>query len=153
MQAPQPLQITVQEFGLWRTSLVALGVLLLAVLTAWCFAMATRWALGVLLLSALSSLGALLSLARTDAASLRWDGQVWALGPAASRGHEPDLGVLSVAVDLRFWMLLKFSTSPSWQDVRWLPVQRSGHALTWHALRATAYGAKTTPEILPQFAI
>jgi hypothetical protein len=151
MQAPPPLQVTVQEFGLWRSLLAVLAAVLASVLGAWCIAMSSFWVLGMAAVLALFGFSAAASLVRIAPFSLRWDTQVWALGAAATRGHEPEVGKLSIAIDLGFWMLLKFSTSAALRDTRWLPVQRRGLALVWQTLRATLYGAKPTLEILPKF--
>jgi len=88
---------------------------------------------------ALMALG--VSLAKTTAVDLRWDGRTWYLGPAVG---EPVSGDLSVAIDLGAWMLLRFS--PALPQARprstWLPVQRHGLEAQWHALRCAVYSPR-----------
>src|SRR5436190_23353592 len=103
MRASPAFQVSVTRFGVWRTAIFALLAISAAVLIAWLVwrdpSMSPAWRFasgtaGVLLLSS----GA--SLLRVAPTSLRWDGQQWHLGPAASAGDEPHAGKLAVALDL-----------------------------------------------------
>ncbi len=81
---------------------------------------------------------------------LRWDTQCWHLSPGDG---PPQAGRLNVHVDLGVWMLLRFvpGESQTWRRRGiWLPIQRRGHASSWHVLRATVYCAK--PESMPSVA-
>lgn len=88
-----------------------------------------------------------LASARVQPVSLRWDGQLWHLGPPASVGHEPRAGALRVLVDLGPWMLLRFEPAYStWRHRSiWLPVQRLGLESQWHALRCAVHSPRPRP--------
>jgi hypothetical protein len=73
--------------------------------------------------------------------SLRWDGQLWHIGLQDATGQEPLPGSVDVTVDLGAWILLRFKAEGARRG-HWLPVQRRGHELAWHALRATVYCAR-----------
>ncbi len=119
------------------------------IMTMWCWASSAPWWMRVCAgtLLVLSTWG-LLSLFRVRPFSLRWDTQVWGFGRAEQRGHEPCSGYVAVAIDLGFWMLLRFApTASSLGRHQWLPVQRRGHEQMWHAFRATVHGAVPTCRI------
>jgi hypothetical protein len=144
MHAPLSFQITVRCFGVWRWGCCVL--ILLAALTTACWA-AAAWSShpGWLAFSVLLGVGAvggvLLHAWHLAPTSLRWDGQFWHLGPAATIGQEPQVGSLTVMMDLGVWILLRFVVNGARGGV-WLPVQRRGHEPGWHGLRATVYCAR-----------
>jgi hypothetical protein len=144
MHAPPPFQITVCRFGAWRAACAGLATVAWLVVVAWTMD-AVKAHPTLLLLSLLVLVGASLGLLRQAwhlaPASLRWDGQLWHVGPAATMGEEPQAGRLAVAVDLGAWMLLRFGAEGA-RGGAWLPVQRRGHELAWHGLRATVYCAR-----------
>jgi hypothetical protein len=149
MHAPPPYQITLRRFGVWRGGCGGLMVSSLAAAAAWGPAAATvhpAALVAALTVWALASLALLVHLSRLAAVSLRWDGQSWHLGPAASVGEEPLAGHLSISLDLGAWMLLRFVPSGARRG-RWVPAQRRGHEAAWHGLRATVYCAR--PVALP----
>lgn len=148
MHAPPPFQITVHRFGVWRVACAALA------LAAW--GATAGWALGAmqvhpewlalsLLALVTASVGQLARSSRLAPTSLRWDGQLWHLGPGDAKGQEPQAGRLVVALDLGSWLLLRFVPEGAWRG-RWVPVQRRGHELAWHGLRATVYCARPVPQ-------
>ncbi len=149
MHAPPPFQITVCRFGVWRVACAGLAVVTWAVTAGWAMSVIQvhpAWlALSVTLL-ALGSIGLLLQVWHLAPTSLRWDGQFWHAGPEATKGQEPQSGRLVVALDLGAWMLLRFVAAGAKRGT-WLPVQRRGHELAWHGLRATVYCAR--PVSLP----
>jgi hypothetical protein len=140
VQTPPPFQITVHKFGVWRAILTSIVALIFATLLTWSISLGSVWSGVFSTLALVLSLAAWRSLARVQAFSLRWDTQVWALGEAQTRGHEPYMGQLIVTLDLGFWMLLKFSPYDAHARTRWLAVQHAGHERWWHALRTTVYG-------------
>lgn len=144
MHAPLPFQITVRRFGAWWLGCVSLVAVAAAVTVWWARSAIDPHALwltgsGVLLLGASGAL--LASALQLRPTSLRWDGQLWHIGPAAMAGQEPQSGRMLVALDLGPWMLLRFVAGGA-RGGRWLPVQRRGHEAGWHALRATVYCAR-----------
>ncbi|MEP7099817.1 MAG: hypothetical protein ABI781_04875 [Burkholderiales bacterium] len=147
MRAAPAFQVSLQRFGVWRGAVLLLATLGVAAVTAWlmwreppltspgslCVALA---ALGLAVFGAAS--------ARVQTADLRWDGRVWHLGLASG---DPVGGDLTVAIDLGPWMLLRFS--PAAPEARprttWLPAQRRGLELQWHALRCAVYSPRPAP--------
>jgi hypothetical protein len=94
-----------------------------------------------------AAIGLSASLSAVVPLTLRWDGQGWTLGPAASAGNEPWPGEVTVCIDLGNWLLLRFRhrSSGCWPKVTWLPVQRRGQQAQWHALRCALYSTRPTP--------
>ncbi|HEX3141329.1 MAG TPA: hypothetical protein VHQ87_14810 [Rhizobacter sp.] len=145
----------VRRFGVWRLASSLLVLAAAAAVGGWVYQVAESSAvlagatLGLLVLSSAVILIQAWSLQPT---SLRWDTQRWHLGSAASAGHEPSSGHLTVAMDWGMWMLLRFvpDERAAWQPDSWLPVQRGGHEAAWHALRSTVYCAR--PVSLPAVA-
>jgi hypothetical protein len=153
MHAPPHFQVTVRHFGAWRAAVSLTAVIAGCVMVAWLAAVpaiAIGWKAALLVLSGLASAASLHQAWTLRPVALRWDTQCWHL---SATGVAPQAGWLSVHVDLGAWMLLRFvpSEPASWRRRSlWLPVQRRGHAASWHALRATVYCAR--PESLPSAA-
>jgi hypothetical protein len=129
--------VLVERFGLWNGGIAVLVLLSSASLTAW-------------LLDAVGTPGGLSAVAlafplfalRPRAFSLRWDGQVWHLGPAQSAGDEPWPVELAVRVDLGAWVLLQVRPSSGFpRNWIWLPIQKRGLEPAWHALRCALFAA------------
>ncbi|MBL0727902.1 hypothetical protein [Piscinibacter sp. HJYY11] len=149
MHAPPPFQITARHFGMWRWACAGLVSISGLVLAGWALSagqLHPAWLALSLLLWAVASISLLLQAWRLEPVSLRWDGQLWHVGPEATAGQEPQAGGMSVTVDLGSWVLLRFVRQDSRRGL-WLPLQRSGHELSWHGLRATVYCAR--PVSLP----
>lgn len=144
MRASPAFQLTIDRFGAWRAALAVPWLAAACALPAWLLSgelslpRTAAFAAGVLALAACTRL------ARVDPMSLRWDTSAWRLGPAATRGEEPWVGTLAVAIDLGPWMLLKFAHDVTGRTrrVTWLPVQRRGIEPQWHALRCAVYCAR-----------
>ncbi|MBX3621295.1 MAG: hypothetical protein KF891_15100 [Rhizobacter sp.] len=152
MHAPLPFQMTVRCFGVWRVTCGLLCAAAATVTAIWAWrAMHSfpMWVLMSTLLVAAASTAMLWHAWGLKAQSIRWDGQVWRLGPAATAGHEPLAGRVEIAVDVGAWMMLRFvpEVPIPWRRGIWLPVQRASHEAAWHALRATVYCAR--PVTLP----
>ena len=150
MRASPAFQVVLERFGGWRVAVLAAALAGVIVMLAWLassqplVSVASRWS------AAVASLVLLLfgaSAARVAPVSLRWDGQLWHLGPPESAGHEPDSGALHVALDFGPWMLLRFEPAESAWRARptWLPVQRRGLESHWHALRCAVYSPRSRP--------
>ena len=150
MRASPALQVVIDRFGVWRAAVIVLALAGLVVVLAWTVSpqaslpAASRWPAAVAAL-ALLLFGS--SAARVAPVSLRWDGQLWHLGPPASAGHEPESGQLHVVIDLGPWMLLRFEpTESTWRThTTWLPVQKRGLEARWHALRCAVYSPRAQP--------
>lgn len=144
MRASPAFQVVLDRFGVWQAAVFAAvlsgGIVMLAWLTSEQLSVpgTLRWVIAGVVL-ALLALGA--AAARVAPVSLRWDGQLWHLGPPGSAGHEPDSGRLQVVIDLGPWLLLRFEPAESgWRTpARWLPAQRLGLETRWHALRCAVY--------------
>jgi hypothetical protein len=150
MRASPAFQVVLDRFGMWQAAVFTAVLAGALVMLAWLaseqpsLSVASRWgiagiALGLLLRGAAA--------ARVRAVSLRWDGQLWHLGPPGSAGHEPDSGPLHVAIDLGPWMLLRLEPAASTWGSRsiWLPAQRHGLEAHWHALRCAVYSPRPAP--------
>lgn len=151
MHAPPPFQITVYRFGAWRVACATLVAISWGLTAAWAFSAwhtHPEWLAVALLVLAVATGGLSLQAWRLAPTSLRWDGQLWHIGPQDTTGQEPIAGRVGVAVDLGAWMLLRFMAEGAWRG-RWLPVQRRGHELAWQGLRATVYCARPVPRLPP----
>ncbi len=147
MRAIAACQFTLSRFEAWRRTVVVFtgGVLLALLFWFTSQPVALHWTVAAGIgLVALAALGLGASLLRAEAVSLRWDGHDWHFGSARAAGHEPQMGVLSVSVDLGSWMLLRFRPhGPGrWPRATWLPVQRSGLEPQWHTLRCAVYSPR-----------
>jgi hypothetical protein len=147
--------MTVRWFGVWRAAVACLVLSAFAAVFAWMLTAVGKsaWmAIPAVLLVVLSSAVVLMSW-RLRPLSLRWDTQRWHLGPAGTEGHEPQTGGLTVSIDLGGWMLLFFTPDDAgwWRRGTWVPVQRRGHAASWHAWRCTVYCARpiSLPVVAP----
>jgi hypothetical protein len=144
MRASPAFQISVTRFGVWRTGVSIMLAATAAVLIAWLFTRDEFTPLGWQI--AVGTAGVLLviagaSLLRIEPLSLRFDGLQWHLGAADPAGDEPSSGKLVVALDLGAWMLLRFDHERGLRHrrIRWLPLQRRGLEVQWHALRCAVY--------------
>ena len=138
-------EMTVRHFGVWRAgaSFVAAGAA--AALVAWCLqrpeaSPATALAGGI----ALVCLGiALQAVRQVRPIRLQWDGQRWSAAPP---GGTPAAVELSVAIDVGAWLLLRLRAAADGprrtRHASWLPVQRRGHEVHWHALRCAVYSPR-----------
>lgn len=147
MHASPPFQMTVRRFGVWRGGLSLLVGTAVVVLGAWAqraMALTPVWVWIGLVLFVLCSAASLIHAWRLKPTRLRWDAQRWYLGDPDATTEEPPAGRLVVAMDLGAWMLLHFVPDAAGMLRRgtWLPVQRRGHEVAWHALRATVYCAR-----------
>ena len=148
MRAPPAFQVSVSRFGIWRAGVASLIAITAAVLATWLASGDAVAPLALRVTAGLIGIAVLLvgaTLMRRPALSLRWDGQAWLLGPAASAGDEPWPGQLAVAVDWGGWLLLKFdhASGSAKRRTTWLPIQRRGGLESqWHALRCAVYCAR-----------
>jgi hypothetical protein len=150
MRAHPAFQITLRRFGAWRRAVWAIAGAGSLVLAAWALGASQARPLWLLALCALGLCAVVwlsVSLNRIAPLSLRWDGQLWHLGPAHAVGNEPWPGRLTVCIDLGAWMLLRFRHAgpASRPRVSWLPVERSGQQAQWHALRCALYSPRPAP--------
>jgi hypothetical protein len=147
MRASPAFQVVLDRFGVWRAFVLMTALAGGVVVWAWLVSeqpsvpAASRWVIAGI---ALALLALAAGAARVPPVSLRWDGQLWHLGPPVSAGHEPDSGQLQVAIDLGPWMLLRFAPAASTWRTRstWLPAQRQGLESRWHALRCAVYSPR-----------
>lgn len=145
MHAPPAFQITVQRFGIWRGACAVLWSAVAATQVAWSASgqgAVVGWC--GLALTLACGLAAMSAAWRLRPVSLRWDGQAWHFGDAATRGEEPVRVRPVISLDLGNWLLVNLRPEhPAVPPLpRWLPLQRQGHEASWHGLRATLYGAK-----------
>ena len=150
MRASPAFQVVLARFGVWRWAVLGFALSGACVMAAWLVSQPASAPAATCWLTALLALGLLVLGASSSCmrpVSLRWDGQLWHLGPPASAGHEPHDGELRVLIDLGPWMLLRFEPADStWRRrATWLPVQRRGLESQWHALRCAVYSPRPKP--------
>lgn len=149
MRHPPAFQIDVRMGRAWRW---AVSVLTAASAASFLWWFAWLWhprtaslPLGALLIGAISTLVAVLlerRLHQLAPESLRWDGQSWLLGSAASRGNEERQGELLVMLDLGDWLLLRHTDVAPRRFRRhrsYLALSRADLPSQWNVLRATLY--------------
>ena len=151
MHAPPYFQLTVSRFGAWRlssaclviASTLAMGLWMAGtVVFNWPIAMTLVWFVACVCVIVVKA-------SRQQAVRIRWDMQAWHLVVDGAAG-EPVRGSLDLTVDGGAWLLLRFvpDGGSAFRDAVWLPAQRRGHENSWHALRATLYGARPAAESL-----
>ena len=150
MRASPAFQVSLHRFGVWRSAVLLLAALGLAVIAAWLITRERPVGLAAMIAAAFAaavSVGWAVSLAKVPAVSLRWDGQLWHLGAPAATPGDAAPGDLHVAIDLGPWMLLRFRPAVPGHRGRavWLPVQRRGLEAQWHALRCSVYSPRPAP--------
>ena len=145
MRAAPACQVPLLCLGAWRAAVGAVSALGATSLTAWAWTLERPvhpWLWTTVAVTAVVSCAATLSLTRRPATQLRWDGRVWHLDRERAESVSGDV---CVALDLGPWMLLRFNElrSPGMEPrVVWLPVQRRGLELQWHALRCAVYSPR-----------
>lgn len=148
MRASPAFQVSLRRFGIWRALVFSVATAAVLAVAAWLLSANQAASLpmrGLAVTGALALWGCAGTLCRNPALSLRWDTQMWHLGPLATRGDEPWHGRVTIAVDLGAWMLLAFerdSVGGMRRRTVWVPVQRSGLEGQWHALRCAVYCAR-----------
>jgi hypothetical protein len=146
MRAFPPIDFALNHFGWWRGALRVLALAAVATTLAWLVARAGQsdpLVVAFASLAALLGVACALSAARTPPRALRWDGSCWLLStPGSAAASEARHGEVQVAIDLGFWMLLRFVATSGPHRVVWLPVQRRGLESHWHALRCAVHGPR-----------
>ena len=141
MRGAPPVEIRVRRQGPWRAFVVALVILTSVSMGLWLASAEIGAAFKGVLAAVTLALGATaLSMTAPFDLSLRWTGSSWALSPRGAPASKPVAGVLTVAIDLGSWMLLRFvDESPR---TTWIPVQRAGIEGDWHALRCAVHAPR-----------
>ena len=144
MRASPPIEVALHRFGVWRGALFALACATTSVIAAWIVLSREQQHFMVVLgvaVAALAVVAMVAAAASTKPVLLRWDGARWQLTPREHRSGEPATGRLTVAIDVGFWMLLRFDADIPARRRRatWLPVQRRGLEAQWHGLRCAVF--------------
>jgi len=147
MRASAPFQATIRHFGQWRASVTILLIASAGSMAAFALARGESAPAGWRIAGLVASLAIVLAgtrLLRCPPMSLRWDSQRWHLGPESTAGEEPCAGSIDVCLDFGAWMLLRFEHDVTTGRARfsWLPVQRRGLEVHWHALRCAVYSSR-----------
>ena len=140
MRASPACQVSLRRFGVWLAAVFALTAEGAAAMAAWLASRQTPISIELMMFAGLTllvSFALAVSLWRVPAQSLRWDGKVWHLDTAP--------GELKVAVDLGPWMLLLFTPQAPGR-ASWLPVQRRGLEVQWHALRCAIHSPRVADQ-------
>ncbi len=143
MRGAPPVEIRVRRQGPWRAFVVALVVLTSVSIGLWLASAEVGAAVKGVLAAATLALGAAaLSTTAPFDLRLRWTGSSWALSPGGTPAPQPVAGVLTVAIDLGRWMLLRFVDESPRTRTTWIPVQRAGIEGDWHALRCAVHAPR-----------
>jgi hypothetical protein len=142
MRAAPALQLTLERFSAWRTSVALLCAAAAASIAAWL--QAGPWTAVAAALAA----GVSLPLTRRVPCRLSWDGERWRLGAAGAPLDELPCGTLRVMIDVGGFLLLRFEAEGA-RAMQWLPVQRSGLEASWHALRCAVYSPRPAASSVP----
>ncbi len=143
MRGAPPVEIRVRRQASWRAFVVALVALTAVSIGLWLASAEIGAAVKGVLAAVTLALGATaLSMTAPFDLSLRWTGSSWALSPRGAPASEPVAGVLSVAIDLGSWMLLRFVGESPRTRTTWIPVQRAGIEGDWHALRCAVHAPR-----------
>jgi hypothetical protein len=146
---PSPsFELTLRHFGVWFAGAGALTACAAAALVAW-FVQSRDVSLMAGLAGGLAVAGlvfAARAVCDVRPTRLRWDGQRWFAATTAVSGEPPTAVDLNVAIDLGRWMLLRLrrERAPRGAASTWLPAQRRGHEVHWHALRCAVYSPRPT---------
>ena len=150
MRGAPPVEIRVRRQGPWRAFVVALVVLTAGSIGLWLVSAevgaAAKGALAAVTLAV--GIAAVSTTAPFDL-SLRWTGASWALSRGNAPTSEPAVGVLTVAIDLGNWMLLRFVDETSPTRTTWIPVQRGSVEGDWHALRCAVHAPRALTVRIP----
>ena len=142
MRGSPSCEVVLRPSALWRAALALACLAALATLLGWARLAAQP---GTLELAGAAigfvCIAAALSLLRPVRGSLRWDGSGWTLAP---QGAEPRPGALAVALDLGWFLLLRFSPAGprGWRGGHWIALERRGLELEWHAFRCAVYSPR-----------
>ena len=147
MRVAPPLRVKVERFDIWNALLAGLGVLVFLVVGAWFasnHAATPPWG-GCLAgcFMAASVLGAGAHVRRAPV-SLRWDSRHWYFARLGVMEHEDGPWTVRVPIDLGGFMLLRLEPQDDRNRMRprWLPVQRPGLQVDWHALRCAVHSSR-----------
>lgn len=144
MRASPPIEVALNRFGVWRGALFVLVCATTSVIAAWIVLSREQQHVMVVIAAAVAAMAGVAMVAATastEPVDLRWDGARWQLTPRDPGSGEPAIGHLTVAIDLGFWMLLRFvaDVPEGRRRVTWLPVQRRGLEAQWHGLRCAVF--------------
>ena len=143
MRGAPPVEIRVRRQGPWRAFVVALVILTSVSIGLWLASAEIGAAVkGVFAVATLALGAAALSTTAPFDLRLRWTGSSWALSPGGTPAPQPVAGVLTVAIDLGRWMLLRFVDESPRTRTTWIPVQRAGIEGDWHALRCAVHAPR-----------
>jgi hypothetical protein len=143
MRGAPPVEIRVRRQGPWRAFVVALVVLTVASIGLWLASAEVDTAVQAMLaVLTLAAGAAALSTTAPFNLCVRWTGSCWTLARGEEPGSEPVTGVLTVAIDLGGWMLLRFAAGSTRTRTIWIPVQRGSVEGDWHALRCAVHAAR-----------
>ena len=147
MRGSPSCEITVVRFGAWRAAVGLVALAGLAAMAAWLATSPLGAGAGVRTGAALAALAVValaVSLLRTPAVIVRWDGALWSVAPSLPPSAAPAPGELSVALDLGSFLLLRFvaQARSGAAAARWIPVGRRGLEHEWHAFRCAVYSPR-----------
>lgn len=142
MLAAPGLTFRAARFRAWNLMVLALGMAGLLSSGAWVLdTLRGPWAAALAMAVTALVTAVCLSLLQRRPVLLRWDGQVWTWGSPGVPVEAWPRGRVQVCMDLQGWLLLRLHPAAGGQRTAatWLPVERQGDAMLWHALRCAVY--------------
>jgi hypothetical protein len=152
-------ELRLRRFGAWRVAVWLVAGAAIVAVAVWALAMldsqpesGRALVMAVAAGLSLATIGLSLSLARVEGGLLTCSDGAWAFeSDAGARAT----GTLEVAMDLGAFLLLRLVERR--RTLVWLPVQRRGAEMQWHALRCAVYsppplaaGAPTAAALPPE---
>ena len=149
-------ELRLRRFDVWRVAVWLVAGTAIAAMAAWAVALfdsqpesGRTLVMAVAVGLALATIGLALSLARVEGGLLSCSDGLWAFVPDTGARRT---GTVEVAMDLGAFLLLRLVERR--RTSVWLPVQRRGVEVQWHALRCAVYsppplaaGAPTAPAL------
>ncbi|MEO5845335.1 MAG: hypothetical protein ABIQ33_10890 [Caldimonas sp.] len=144
-------EVRLRRFDLWHAAVGTVAAIAIATVVAWAAAMldsqvdsGRAWVVVLAGVLGAGTIAVAVSLVRRKGGLLSCRDGIWTFSPDAGTTSS---GTLRVSLDLGAFLLIRLGGRR--RRGLWLPVQRSGLASEWHALRCAVYAAPPAAGDLP----